>query len=432
MKPTILKFGIILLMIFTLATSSEATTVSGKIYTTGGTYGATPIPVAGATVWIYYNLNATVFVSTTTSSTGNYSITVPATWTSGNLINVMDSVTGCHGSKQFLYGGSNVVQDDTMCNFTWYTIGGKVTYQNGGGVAGAKVWYINEYQDTTRGIVTNSLKAYDSTTTDAMGDYLFAKTGYWINATQKVKAALPTSNPNYANYLPTYHDSALVWSSATNFSGTSWSGNARNLDISLRGGTNPGGPGFISGNVLLGANKGTGVGDPLSSRILLLTTATGTAIAYTYSDASGQINFSNLPVDNYLIFGDAWGKTNPPLALSITTNTPAVNGVVFEENNTTFKGHLNNLGVSAGSLLQEVSIYPLPVESYFEINNLQRIPGQKVAILVDIIGRTILSKTTIDAAANTTRISMNELPAGLYFLELQTSEGKANYKLIKK
>lgn len=432
MKTTLLKFGISLLMIFAVATNANAATISGKIYTTGCTYGATPTPVAGATVWIYYNLNATVFVSTTTSSTGNYSITVPGTWSGGNLINVGDSVTGCYGSKQFLYTGSSVVQDDTMCNFTWFTIGGKVTYQGGGAVAGAKVWYINEYQDTTGGLATNSLKAYDSTTTNASGDYLFARTSYWINGAQKVKAALPTSDPNYANYLPTYHDSALVWSSAANFSGTSWAGNARNLNISLRGGTNPGGPGFIGGNVLLGANKTTGVGDPLNSRILMLTTASGTAIAYSYSDASGQFHFSNLPLGNYLIFGDAWGRTNPALALSITANKPRVNDVVFEENSTSFKVHLNTVGVSSGSPLQEISIYPSPVESYFELNNLQRIPGPKVAAVVDITGRTILSKTTIGATANTTRILMNDLPAGLYFLELHTSQGKASYKLIKK
>ena len=432
-----LRISLIFALLFISAQSSlKAATVSGTVYTTGGVYGATAVPAAGATVWIYLWPNGMNYVSTTTNSAGNYSITIPGTWPSGggSMINLRDSAAsgGCVGKGgQFYYYGSSIIHNDTLCNYTWYTLGGKVTRQGGAPAANAKVWWITEQQDTTGGVAVSMLQANDSMLTDANGDYLFVKRGYWILANQRVKAALQPSDPNYASYLPTYHDSSLVWSGAATFGSSAWIGNARNMRISLRGGANPGGPGFIAGDVLMGANKSTGVGDPLSSRVILLTTGAGQAVAYGYSDASGHFSFPNLPYGTYMLFGDAWGKTNPALTLTISAANPAVTTVVFEENNTTFKGHVNALGIPAGSALDGITVYPSPMEAYFEIHALQSIAGEKTAILRDVTGAAV-SITHIRAGSSSSRIQTNELASGIYMLELQTMEGSGQYKLLKK
>jgi len=422
------------LLLVSAQSSVRAATFSGTIFTTGGVYGGAIVPAAGATVWIYPGTSGMSYVSTTTNSVGNYSITIPASWPTSGLISFRDSAAsgGCFGKHaQKSYSGASIFHSDTLCNYTWYTIGGKVTLQSGAPAANAKVWYITEELDSVGGVVATVLKANDSAITNASGDYLIAKLGYWILNNQRVKAALQPADPNYANYLPTYHDSALVWSGATTFGPSAWTGNVRNLNISLRGGTNPGGLGFIGGDVLLGANKSTAVGDPLSSRVVLLTTAAGQAVAYAHSDVTGHFGFPNLPYGTYKLFGDAWGKTNPALTVTISPTSPSLMNVVFEENNTTFKGHLNALGVITNGPLDAISVYPSPMEAYVEINALMGIAGEKTATLHDITGATV-STTKISAGSNSARIMTNTLASGIYMLELQTSEGASQYRLLKK
>src|SRR5437764_808468 len=61
-----------------------------------------------------------------------------------------------------------------------------------------------------------------------------------------VKAALLSSNSSYWSYLPTYKENSLTWNTAHAASFTLGANN-----IHMVAGTNPGGPGFIGGSVLL-------------------------------------------------------------------------------------------------------------------------------------------------------------------------------------
>ena len=419
----------------TLNLSGCGATVSGTIYTTNGVRHATPVPAAGATVIVFQNLCMPCApIITTASSSGTYSVAIPGYWVGTYLINVWDSAAsggckGLHFGPQITYtgGSGSVVMNDTLCNYPWHTIGGKVTYQGGGAAAGAKVYLI---RDTVYTSGPHVLTALDSTTTNSTGDYYFTLAQGWYSGSQHVKAALPVGHSNYANYLPTYGDSSLVWSGAATFTETAWRSYDSTLNISLRGGTNPGGAGFIGGSVLLGANKSTAVGDPLSERMLLLTTAAGKAVAFTYSNASGQFSFSNLANGSYLLFGDAWGKTNPPLAVTISAASPTVSNIIFEENSTEFKGHYNALGVSARPGLASISLYPNPASSNVSLQGLSGIEGDKQVVLRDIHG-LVLSNTHIKAGSNAS-ITVSQLPAGMYMLQVQTVQGAANYKFIKR
>jgi hypothetical protein len=196
----------------------------------------------------------------------------------------------------------------------------------------------------------------------------------------------------------------------------------------MTAGTNPGGPGVIGGSVLVGANKSTAVGDPLSSRLLLLTDNAGLPVAYTYSDASGQFQFPNLAYGTYKIFGDAWGKTNPALTVTISAAKPSITDVVFEENNKTFKGHIGGLNVS-GAALSGVAVYPNPVTDHVQFSGLSSIGGAKTIVLSDVTG-AVVSRLVVEQNGNAS-ISTAALPAGIYMLQLQTTEGSASYKIVK-
>jgi hypothetical protein len=196
----------------------------------------------------------------------------------------------------------------------------------------------------------------------------------------------------------------------------------------MAAGTNPGGPGFIGGSVLVGANKSTAVGDPLS-RILLLTTMSGQPVAYTYSDASGHFQFSGIALGTYQIFGDAWGKTNPALTVTLSAAKPSVSDVVFEENNKTFKGHIGNLNAGTTIALNAVAAYPNPVTDHVQLSGLNAISGSKTVVLTDITG-AVIARQTVEYGSPAS-ISTGTLAAGIYMLQLQTSEGSASFKIVK-
>jgi hypothetical protein len=288
------------------------------------------------------------------------------------------------------------------------------------------VYLIGEEYDTTVTPKDTLLKAYDSTLTNAAGHYSFSTNNFFWSNTQRVKAALPATHASYANYLPTYHDSALMWRNARTFNGNAWYYHDTTLNISMRAGTNPGGAGFIGGRVVLGANKN--VGDPLEGRILLLTTDLGDAVGYVYSDANGLFSFPNLATGNYLIFGDVWGKANPPLAITLSGSTPSVSNVVFEENSKSFDGHLAPVGVNGVSMLNAIRIYPNPAKDVLSIEGLSAIKGDKVATVRSITG-AVVSKSTI--AGKSASIQVGPLQSGMYMLQLQTAEGITSFKFIK-
>jgi hypothetical protein len=414
-------------------------TVTSASYTfSGAVYYRNSTPAAGVNVFVMQmgspsapTVNS-AGANAVTAANGTYTLTLPCSWTPGSISIQFGNPTCLSGWYGVSWSGSST--SGRIDSFNCPQISGVVSKQGGGIAANAKVYLIKVQTDTSTVPHTISLTATDSTITNANGQYLFNALS-WSGTTPNgysatiVKAALQPSDPAYSNFLPTYHDSSLVWSGADTVNYYQWLYLASNIDISLRGGTNPGGPGFIGGDVLLGANKTAGVGDPLPSRILLLTTATGQAIGYTYSDASGKFFFSNLPLGNYLLFGDAGGKANPALAVTLTAGSATVNNVVFEENSKSFEGHIGNVGVVLPAGLNAVSVFPNPANDRVNINGLATIKGNKTIILSNMSGQVI--STTNIAADKTGSLSMKQLPAGVYLLQLKTAEGTANFRLIK-
>ena len=314
---------------------------------------APAVPISSQKVYILDSLH-NYFDSTLTNSTGAYSFTLLSHITSGDPILVWTTACGVYHQNFLINSGSSLTSNFSVCAGTaFYQLHGTISLGSGTNSGAAVVYLIRKQYDTTT--LDTMLVAIDSIlTSGATYSKSYSAIPY---GTLLIKAALKTGNSSYSSYLPTYDTNSLMWSGARTLSSTHFQPSVT-TDFHLIAGVNPGGPGFIGGSVLLGANKNAGVGDPLNSRILLLTTASGTAVAYTYSDAAGKFSFPNLAYGSYKIFGDALAKTNPALTVTISASNATVNSITFEENSTTFKGHIGNLGVIAGSALSRYQ--PLP------------------------------------------------------------------------
>ena len=303
---------------------------------------------------------------------------------------------------------------------------GTITLGNTGMVApNAKVYYIKKCFDNVLNAYT--LTAIDSTVTSANGAFTMntmpSASG---GCTFFLKAALQTGASNYSDYLPTYYTSSLNWSTA---SAIPFPHHGRQ-NFALTAGNNTGGPAFIGGSVLVGANKGTAVGDPLNKRILILTDQTDHPVAYTYSDVNGAFSFGYIAYGTYKIFGDAAGKLNPKLTVTVNAATPAVYNIIFEENNVKFEGHLNATSVgSIPAALSGVTIYPNPATDKVNVDGLDAIQGNKTVTLVNAMGMTVFHKLYPVNAKIV--VPVDALPVGFYLVQVTTEAGTAAYKIRK-
>jgi hypothetical protein len=405
----------------------KAATVSGIVVNA-----ATCAPVAGQMVYARDSFH-TWQDSAVTNSAGIYSIVIPPSAFSRSVDILFLSTSACGSTitrSTFYEAGVNSTCNFGICGNDSYIFGYIGPWVPGG--LHARIWLIR--RDITPVTLDTVLTAIDSTftPTNSNGGYFFTRTCPSPSATYLLKAALLPSDPRYSSYMPSYMDSALTWSGALSITGAAFTAsglpNPIDYNIYLKAGSNPGGPGFIGGSVLLGANKSTAVGDPLSSRILLLTTASGQAVGYTYSDPSGKFKFSNLPLGTYKLFGDAGGKANPALTVTLSNATQSISDIVFEENSKKFEGHSSSLNVGAAGTLADVSIFPNPATDVVNITGLGAIKGNKAVILSSLTGYEISRQVVAGDAAH---IAAAALPAGIYILQVQTEAGNAAYRFVR-
>lgn len=417
-------------MMFSAASFAQYT-FSGTVLTSTGA------PVASQPVYIMTDSSVSGWNPATmgvgfstwamTNSAGAYTATLPSTTLSGHpIMAVTGNCTGPNLVNSHTYAGVNITSNFTKCvPPPPAALSGTVTLGTGTTPAvGAKVMLIRKHPDSilvgTTWFFTWTLTAQDSAITNSTGGYSFSLPSPRYDSLL-VKAYLLPSHASYSSYLPTYYSSSLVWNSATAIAPTVTSSITAN--IAMIGGTNPGGPGFIAGAVLLGANKTTAVGDPVPNRLIILTDASNNAIAYTYSDNVGKFSFPSLPYGTYKIFGDVVGKTSTPLNLSISTGSPSVTSIVFEEKALTFNAKTTT---SVSNVLgQQHGIYPNPAKDAITITGLT---SDATVTIYDMTGRTLVQQA-VNAANNTVNIAA--LATGNYVLKLAAEQATTTIKLTK-
>lgn len=420
-----------LFMVLLAATGYAQYTFSGTVTTTSSA------PVAGQTVYVESDsalwtgsMSPMFHLSAVTNSSGAYSVTLPSSITSGHpiLAYTLNCSSGPSLYNSHTYAGVNITSNFVKCVPPPPPVVSGTITAGSSGAANAKVFLIDKFPDSvwvgSTLVSTMTLQVRDSGLTNSAGNYSI-NTPSLVRGSLLVKAFLTPAASNYSSYLPTYYTSSLIWSGATAVSSTS----SVTVNIALTPGTNPGGPGFIGGYVIFGANKTTAVGDPSPGRQIILTDNANNAIAYAISDASGHFMFNNLAYGTYKIFGDVLGKNSTPLSVTINATTPGISIVKFEDKVLTFNASLATSVGSVSAALKDIRVYPNPVNNVLNIAGLENIKGDKDALLTDITGKQIGNYHFTNMAE--TAINVSALPAGIYILQLATTEGTATFKVSK-
>ena len=137
-------------------------------------------------------------------------------------------------------------------------------------------------------------------------------------------------------------------------------------------------------------------------------------------------SFSNLPYGTYKLFGDAWGKTNPVLTVTLSAAMPSINNVKFEENSTTFKGTLNSLSVPIHTS-NTIGLYPNPAR---DVLQLVGVPGAVSVSLHNVFGVLIRQVAVNNGSALS--IPVADLHAGMYYAEIQSPGTSVSRQVIIK
>jgi PKD repeat protein len=262
---------------------------------------------------------------------------------------------------------------------------------------------------------TNQLTAIDSMVVDSGNFYFF---GPLACGDYLIKAAAYPGSQYYNNHIPTYYGNSPFWGFAQTVT-LAQVNTQVTADVTLIASNNPGGPGFIGGDVTEGANKAD-LGDPLSGMQVMLFNLSGNAIACTYTNANGEFGFDDLAYGTYQVYVEQLGVQTIPAVVTIGANEPSV-----EDVHILVSESLISTGIEEFDFEGAISeVYPNPVLSEATITfNLESEVMVDVNV-VDLTGRTISTQTvSISGGKSTVRISAERLNGGYYFLNIQDVDG---------
>jgi hypothetical protein len=222
-----------------------------------------------------------------------------------------------------------------------------------------------------------------------------------------IKAALTSGSPSYSTKLPTYYGDELLWSNASVVSIGPWQ---NNVDINLITGTNPGGPGFISGLVIQGANK-TMSGGPWD---VFLTTDQDVPVDYQQTDANNQYNFTNLAYGTYKVFVEIPGSIVSPHLVTIDANNPGATGIGFEADSLA----TGPLAISESNQVG-FTLFPNPANDKVQIG-LSSLSKDALTLNIYNTKGGVVFTQTIQAGSNSESLEINlsDWDAGLYIIRV--------------
>lgn len=261
---------------------------------------------------------------------------------------------------------------------------------------------------------TNQLTAVDSMVIDS---------GYWFSfgplscGDYLIKAAASAGSQYSSGHVPTYYGNSPFWSFAQTISLTQ-ANTQVTADVTLIAANNPGGPGFIGGDVTQGANKTEG--DPLSGVEVLLLDMSNNAITYAYTDANGEFGFDDLAYGTYQVYVEKLGVQTIAAVVTIGPDQPSV-----EDVHILVSESLISTGISEFDFDGAISdVYPNPVGNDASINfNLEADVMMDIQ-MVDLTGRIISTQSvSVGSGTNTVNINVENLDAGHYFLNIQDVNG---------
>jgi hypothetical protein len=240
------------------------------------------------------------------------------------------------------------------------------------------------------------------------------------------KAAMTPNSPNYAIYIPTYYDSALVWANSTPICIPCMPPLPATFDIYMQTGVNPGGPGFIGGLISLGANK---TGDPAQKIEVMLWDMNDNPITYTYTDMSGNFGISNLAYGTYKVYPEVIGLVTEPYIVTIDGTNPTFNGVDMTMGDSLIAPTV--VGVEMPSLPSAV-LYPNPTADQFTFQAELAHSGMIHIEMYNAMGQKVYAfEEVANMGKYTHKIAVENMAAGVYTLKVSAeNNGTQTIKVI--
>lgn len=336
----------------------------------------------------------------TYTSSGGYTITMIATYTDGTItcVDTAQDTVSINTTPPNVISGYVEVDSTTMQ--------GRDTF---------KVWLIKKQG--------NILSAVDSA---IVSGYVWVP--YHFNnaasGTYRVKAHHLNGPTSGQGYVPTYHDSALLWSNAQTINHTGVT--SANNNIYMKKGTVTTGPGFVGGNVQQGANKGTANG--IEGMNIFLFDNNYNLISYVATDVNGDYSFDDVPNGIYYVHPEQLAYTTMAAKITVDASKPSHKLVNFERSikNQTISYKPTGIGnIAAGEVF---SIYPNPASSVVNVVWADATGEDAVISITDLSGKQVVN-TTVKMNGVTT-LDVSQLQTGFYMLNVTDGNSSYTQKLI--
>jgi len=403
----------------TCGTASVTRTITVPTATSAGTISGVSTVMAGSVIALS---DATPGGSWTSSdpSVATVSSGGLVTGVTAGTVTITYTVTGC---------GGTAYTTATITVTAFDGISGTVSFGSGSYSGLVKVYLI------TYNPSSFDLEAVDSAFYGCSGTSVFYQFTGVATDSYRVKAAIMDSagGTTTTGYIPTYHTSYFYWYDADviyHVSGTSNTGE----NINMMSGTVTTGPGFIGGSVLTGANRGTSGAIPsVGLMMCVVNSTTSQLIATTYTDASGNYSFSNLPVgQTYTIFPDSLNYlTTPYKSITLTTAAPSVTSASFVQHTVSHTILPVNVGVkNVQSSVSSVITFPNPTSGKLNIQWNENATEKGTVTITDITGREIYTATLMmNQGSGTNQVDLSGLTNGLYLISIKTATIDYNNKI---
>jgi len=319
------------------------------------------------------------------------------------VVDVANSCTTTH--CDYVYSGTNTNPNNI------YDLQGLAYSDSSSGAWSEALIYLIGYDS-----LTQTLSVVDTQTTQ-YGYFIFrgVPAGNYL-----LKAALVPSAPAYNDFLPTYYQSVLFWYDAATISVPTGPNNF--YSIYMVPGNNPGGPGFIGGNVNQGANKQAS-GDPLSDVQVMLLNLDDSPVQYTYTSATGGFSFDDVAYGTYKVYAEVLGKPTYPNIVTISAAKESVEGVavVVEE-----EGVYSSVKEVDATYVDGTNFYPNPVTSTGTLSLNAKEAGTMTVRILNMLGQVVLEQNTqVLPGSQALQIDMSNQQAGAYILSISFNNNTA-------
>lgn len=187
--------------------------------------------------------------------------------------------------------------------------------------------------------------------------------------------------------------------------------------INMNVGTLTGGPGFIGGNVALGANKGANSGVQ-GLTIYLLNNTTKQIVQMASTDANGNYSFGNFPTGSYSVYPELLNYSTLPAPVQITGGSSNVTGINFYQDDA--KMSIRPVPAAVAGMASRRSTWtvaPNPASGEATITLQGSADKVSSIVLTDIAGKVIMNIRIAAMQQGRQAIDLHALTPGLYFLQ---------------